>query len=463
MEIYQISDLGKERRRNPERVYGHPWGTYVSPTEYVKEMPQTTKFDWSRLPTDVILTIYLNLDKVDELWAMMCTCSPFWNVFFLFPHRIFNEVLTVDTHRLIRGVINVVFNLRAHDCGQLTYKKLRHIDQYSNFQLLSTKGSSWDIIRFISMARRNHALSHVILSNCMKNLWSVKDKIQFREPGATEHRADIESYVGTRANLSEESNAILCMWLIELHETLYDVAKDLPWVSKLLASVPPRMRHITDFFRRRWQGTMLTVWYGMQTMNFSSQEEICKHFRGTFEVPARFRLEKAPKGWLQKAFHCDLVRPGYSYDHYDNVHDFQYLWKRMRYLPTAWDYLVDQEALGFNDADLYRLPMFEYIPMGLLHWDTEKLIKLGLEEDIHYEREKTIDGMFQHWKSLLSPEVIAYHAEQQSERKDQFERHLDALYAVEQFAPNAAKLVAQDDWVMTDDEYGITDDEHDYS
>lgn len=383
--------------------------------------------NYNSLPPEAVACIFEKLTTVECLWSLACSSSLGWTAFHLYGPRILDSVLQYDTHPWINKAIRLDFNIRAGKAQPMRYVDLRRIESdYRDNTRMTTQVEPEFARRFVTKVRKTHAMAHVILANCMKNLWGLEGKLPRDED------EDLSEAIDRNHNVEDEVRMVLGLWLCELHMALYIAARDdsLPWVKAMFTSMPKRNIPLINFFRRTWRGTFLTIWHGFTILHVPGDEK-ARPMNRLVQPPPFMETPRLPSGSLDMTRWCPT----------DDFFDFRYVagtedgWKcyhiisqALRRTPLAMFFLTGMRAVGPRTDELFKLPEIEYIRFGLLHWDHDKLSELKLlpEPGNPYTRYE----LFDYWKSLLTQDTIEVHRDNQAQYKANYWARVDAIRGV---------------------------------
>ncbi|ATY63081.1 hypothetical protein A9K55_007598 [Cordyceps militaris] len=383
-----------------------------------------------KLPAEVLCQVYLNLSSIDAVCALMCTCSKLWNVFYVRPVQIVENVLTNSMPNQMAGVIQAVWNLYSGRPRFMTLRVMRGIDEAHCLSSLNKHVSAEFIWKFISLARRIHVTAHFILDDCLTNLVNIRDKLhpypmlfpEIDRPG--QHRRprwiDPRPFL-TSPSWCEEWRMIQGLWLCEFHASLMEAQRHAhAWICAELAHAA--RLGLEDFFDNGWAGTFWTIHHGLGALSSSRSQFRNSHDREVM-LPDEMSLRASP--WPAGVTTAQSCRWTFSAP---PVVGQGVPWDQTILDPETEGYMfliADDTGIAPRAAELYRLPASEYAHLGLLHWCRERMHDLGLV----YRNDCRIHDMwhgrvYDYWLSLLPRWLIQRWEEiQREEKREQRRRH----------------------------------------
>ncbi|KAJ6784221.1 hypothetical protein PWT90_01799 [Aphanocladium album] len=378
----------------------------IGPNETFPDNSTTSRYIWRPVPAEIELSIFERLTSLEEVWSLACTSQRFWRLFHTHGPRIIEAVLS-NAQPYIRRIMHVIFNLRAGDRTPYTYEELQITDDYAPLR----RDASEKVIReFVSLARKIHALAHVILDDCIDSFRGLADKLR---PAAFDRdHPQLEHYLTKTWNTAEELRVIMGLWMCELHWMINYSAKHnmLPWTKALLDDLPPESRSVFDFFGQTWWGALVTIWTGLMAMK--APRDIRHRLYHSGELPQTFGLPRAPKGSFALGLRCDIQLPDYSNDNCQFREKYM-LDVRMRQNPLMMNLFGGLRGIAPEEDELHYLPHEHYVRFGLLIWGNERLKAVGLLPVNYFDMERP----FQCLRSLLADPVIAAIAGSQEQEK----------------------------------------------
>ncbi|OAA80109.1 hypothetical protein LEL_03595 [Akanthomyces lecanii RCEF 1005] len=339
---------------------------------------------WPVLPSELVLHIFQSLSTVEQLWSLACSSSRLWKVFRANSTRILQRVLEDDTHPWLLNVIHATFNLHARDIRLRRYEEFRHLDfSLEAPEPLSKTAPPEFVIRFVTKTRRFHAMAHVILENCMKNLWSIGDKLHPACPDGD--GMELTLCIDRQASPSEETRAVMGLWLAELYYSLTDAYSDneQPWKD---LGCP-----------------LLTITHGAQLMRLKG-DAVQNRFPPTWgNVRLCIRSGKLPKGGLAGGLYYRTALPQYSPQTLAGPSNMTEMCKAMRQRLLTRQYFHSIRTIAPQDDEIHHLPYRPFIRFGFFHWDHNLMERLGLFPSGQASRH----DLFRYWKSFLSTVEVA--------------------------------------------------------
>ncbi|KAJ2979812.1 hypothetical protein NQ176_g3020 [Zarea fungicola] len=367
---------------------------------------------FEKLSTELILCIFSSLTSAEELWSLLSASRHCWDTFNACPVHSLDLILKNGTvHPCMHSVINFVFNLQAGGMLPPSYHHLRHIDSAKRYEELNRNVSPAFVRRFVTIMRKIHALAHIILDNCMTNLWMLKDKLRPRE---LEHgERDLAHYLDIYHNLGEETRVVLGLRLYELHASMLGANNQTgpPWGHAMLGQIDQRFRPVSCFFRATWMSTLWTIQHGLDIMNLPEDER-----SGPYDLylPLTIALPPVPKGGMEFGLQCTTERQNYADE--SGLEHRRAMAQELHRRPLVSRFLTSARAVAPVHMALHRLPITEYLKTGLLIWDHEKVYDLGLLPWSGTTREE----LFRYWRNLLPDKVVLQHADTQAQEKVRF-------------------------------------------
>lgn len=334
---------------------------------------------WPVLPSELVLHIFESLSTVEQLWSLACSSSRLWRVFRANSTRILQRVLEDDTHPWLLNIIHATFNLHARDIRLRRYEEFRHLDfSLKAPEPLSKTAPTEFVIRFVTKTRRFHAMAHVILENCMKSLWGIGDKLHPACPDGD--GMELTSCIDRQASPSEETRAVMGLWLGELYYSLTDAYSDneQPWVKMMIDSLPAENKPLLGFFRKTWSGPLLTIKHGAQLMRLKG-DAVQNRFPPTWgNVMLCIRSGKLPRGGLAGGLYCRTALPQYPFQTLAGPSNVTEMCKSMRQRPLTRQYFHSIRTIAPQDDEIHHLPYLPFIRFGFFHWDHNLMERLGL-------------------------------------------------------------------------------------
>ncbi|KAJ4151544.1 hypothetical protein LMH87_012236 [Akanthomyces muscarius] len=381
---------------------------------------------WPVLPSELVLHIFQSLSTVEQLWSLACSSSRLWKVFRANSTRILQRVLEDDTHPWLLNVIHATFNLHARDIRLRRYEEFRHLDfSLEAPESLSKTAPPEFVIRFVTKTRRFHAMAHVILENCMKDIWSIGDKLHPACPDGD--GMELTLCIDRQASPSEETRAVMGLWLAELYYSLTDAYSDneQPWVKMMIDSLPAENKPLLGFFRKTWAGPLLTITHGAQLMRLKG-DAVQNRFPPTWgNVRLCIRSGKLPRGGLAGGLYCRTAPSQYSPQTLAGPSNMTEMCKAMRQRPLTRQYFHSIRTIAPQDDEIHHLPYRPFIRFGFFHWDHNLMERLGLFPSGQASRH----DLFRYWKSFLSTVEVAELAREQAVSKNNYWQQVAELRA----------------------------------
>ncbi|ATY63080.1 F-box Skp2 [Cordyceps militaris] len=396
--------------------------------------PRGARNYWPILPSEIIMSVFEELTTVEDLWCMACSSRRLWHLFHLHGPQILEMVLLDDTHPWVCNVIHATFNLQALDSCEWTYTELRHLDSYGPREPLSPTAHPHMIRRFVTKARKIHALAHIILGNCMHHLWTLEDKL--RPYDADEECPEIYWYLDREANPGEETRAVMALWMFELHFTLILACRNphLAWVRTMFQTMPPASTDLFHFFRKTWFGPLLTMWHGLLQLKYPA-DFLDKQLVTDASLPRAVPLPRLPRGGLVAAHRCATELPNYSPHNRHSMFERMQMGRVMRQQPLVSRFFGSLRAVSpeqeDDDGGLFQLPYRPFVKYGFFHWDHEKMQSISLLPCGELDRA----ALFRYWRGLLPDHIVAAYAKQQEGAKARHWEHMARLVAAGQPIP----------------------------
>lgn len=400
---------------------------------------------WLAVPNEILLFIFEELSTIEGIWSLACASQRHWHTFNHNAVRILEAVIPIHTHEFIQNAMHATFNIKACHPKRYRYRQLRHLDYLHKAH--ERRGLMRAVTpeftrRFLTLARKIHALAHLILDNCNWDVFNVCEK--FRPVGFDKGRAHLSNYIDSDFHKGEEARTIMALWLCELHNSLYVAARtdNPPWVRTTLRGVPPENRSLPRFFRGNWSGPILTVWHGIHLMK--SPKEPPGRARWPNELwPVIMDIPPLPRGSLEFGLRCRTEWPNFAAPDWANDHDTHMTILRLMWqAPLALQFFSGLRSVGPEGSDIFRLPFAYFIRFGVFNWDVKKLVKLSL---LPNDEQISRDELFEYWKSLLPDSVVSAAVEAQKEDKRRYWDQIRLLRAQDRPEPQV-----EDDFVYRD-------------
>lgn len=377
---------------------------------------EITSMQLLELPSELLFQIYLRLDNLDAVWALMCTSQRLWTAFHLHPVLVVEAVITNGLPCQVVSVIKTVWNFRSSHPKAMTLGEMRYIDEDLGNESLNPNVSAEFVRSFIALSRKVHGIAHVVLDDCLVNLRAIHRKLcpfptLFPEIPQNEYppRVDPRPFL-CPPDWGEEMRLIQGLWMCDFHNLLMQaLQKDDPaWVSIELGELESAAELILEFFfGNGWSGTFWTISHGLAIMEFPPEQRAAPYCEATMlpdtidlTVPLRAGgLEMAARCGMETFTVHPLKKERRLYDH---------LLGDMNPETDGYQFLIaDNTAIAPMASDIHRLPVCEYAHLGLMHWSSDRMRGLGFI----YKNDPRIFRIWQtrvydYWLSILPDGLV---------------------------------------------------------